>query len=93
MSSPLLRLSIDPIGVGFDRDAAWTPLSLNLPLRSSCVGELLRRILAADAGYYNEVRTHLALGKHAPRRRPIHRLRAIAVRPILGGLHHEYCRM
>jgi transposase InsO family protein len=53
----------------------------------------LRRILAAYATYYNDVRTHLALGKDAPARRPIQRFGEIAVRPILGGLHHEYCRM
>jgi transposase InsO family protein len=29
----------------------------------------LRRILAGYAGYYNELRTHLSLGKDSPRRR------------------------
>ena len=53
----------------------------------------LRRILAAYAAYYNDVRTHLALGKDAPLLRPIQRVGQIAARPILGGLHHEYCRM
>jgi transposase InsO family protein len=53
----------------------------------------LRRILTAYATYYNDVRTHLALGKDAPVRRPIQRFGEIAARPILGGLHHEYCRM
>jgi transposase InsO family protein len=53
----------------------------------------LRRILAAYATYYNDVRTHLALDKDAPLRRPIQRVGQIAAWPILGGLHHEYCRM
>ena len=53
----------------------------------------LRRIVAAYATYYNDIKTHLALGKDAPLRRPIQRLGEIAARPILGGLHHEYCRM
>ncbi len=53
----------------------------------------LRRTLAAYAIHYNGIRTHLALGKDAPLRRPIQRLGEIAARPILGGLHHEYCRM
>jgi hypothetical protein len=53
----------------------------------------LRRILTAYATYYNDARTHLALGKDAPVRRPIQRFGEIAARPILGGLHHEYCRM
>ena len=33
----------------------------------------LRRILAADAGYYNELRTHLFLDKESPGHRPIQR--------------------
>jgi transposase InsO family protein len=53
----------------------------------------LRRILAAYATYYNDVRTHLALGKDAPTRRPIQRFGEIAAQSILRGLHHEYCRM
>jgi transposase InsO family protein len=53
----------------------------------------LRHILAAYATYYNDVRTHLALGKDAPLRRPIQRFGPITARPILGGLHRRYCRM
>jgi transposase InsO family protein len=53
----------------------------------------LRRILAAYALYYNEARTHLALGKDAPNGRPIQRTGAINVLPILGGQHHHYVRI
>ena len=53
----------------------------------------LRRILAAYAGYYNELRTHLSLSKDSPTHRPIHRYGQIAAWPVLGGLHHQYCRM
>src|SRR5882762_7695033 len=53
----------------------------------------LRRILAAYTGYYNELRTHLSLGKDAPSNRPIRRLGQLAAQPILGGLHHYYCRI
>jgi len=53
----------------------------------------LRRILAAYTGYYNELRTHLSLGKDSPGYRPFQRIGQIAARPILGGLHHHYCRM
>ena len=53
----------------------------------------LRWILAAYTGYYNELRTHLSLGKDAPSNRPIRRVGKLAARPILGGLHHQYCRM
>jgi transposase InsO family protein len=53
----------------------------------------LRRILAAYAGYYNELRTHLSLDKDSPAHRPIHRYGQIAAWPILGGLHHQYCRI
>jgi transposase InsO family protein len=52
----------------------------------------LRRILAAYAVYYNELRTHLSLGKDSPRHRSVQRLGQLAAQPILGGLHHEYCR-
>ena len=53
----------------------------------------LRRILAAYADYYNDVRPHLSLAKDSPVHRPINPLGEITARPILGGLHHEYCRM
>ena len=53
----------------------------------------LRRILAAYAGYYNELRTHLSLEKDSPRHRPVQRLGQLAAQPILGGLHHQYCRI
>jgi transposase InsO family protein len=53
----------------------------------------LRRILAGYASYYNAFRTHLSLGKDAPAHRPVQRLGQLAVRPLLGGLHHQYCRM
>jgi transposase InsO family protein len=52
----------------------------------------LRRVLAAYAGYYNELRTHLSLGKDPPRHQPVQRLGLLAAQPILRGRHHEYCR-
>ena len=57
------------------------------------LGEVhLRQVLQAYTAYYNCVRTHLSLDKDAPFRRSS-RVGNIATRPILGGLHHEYCRM
>ena len=53
----------------------------------------LRRLLAAYAVYYNDVRPHLSLAKDSPVHRPINRLGSVFSRPILGGLHHEYCRI
>jgi transposase InsO family protein len=53
----------------------------------------LRRILSAYTGYYNECRTHLSLDKDSPDHRPIHRLGQLVAQPILGGLHHQYCRI
>lgn len=53
----------------------------------------LRRILAAYAHYYNDLRTHLSLDKDSPSHRPIRRLGQLAAQPILGGLHHGYCRI
>jgi len=53
----------------------------------------LRQILAAYAGYYSELRTHLSLDKDSPNRRPVQRRGHLTARPILGGLHHQYRRM
>ncbi len=55
--------------------------------------EHLRRILAKYAIYYNEVRTHVSLGKDAPCTRPIERFGDGVAHPILGGLHHRYARV
>lgn len=53
----------------------------------------LRHVLAAYAAYYNEVRTHLALGKDAPVSRSVQTVGRIIRRPILAGLHHHYVRV
>jgi transposase InsO family protein len=53
----------------------------------------LCRILGAYAAYYNESRTHHSLNKDAPVHRVIQRLGAITSQPVLGGLHHNYCRI
>jgi transposase InsO family protein len=55
--------------------------------------EHLRRVLQSYARYYNMCRTHRALGKDAPVHRVTERLGSIMSRPILGGLHHQYCRI
>jgi transposase InsO family protein len=69
-------------------------------IRRECTDHLLvfnadhlRRILAKYASYYNEVRTHVALGKDTPCRRPIQQFGDIVAYPILGGLHHQYARI
>ena len=53
----------------------------------------LHRILSAYARYYNQARTHLALGKDAPIGRPIERFGHIIAEPIVAGLHHRYARI
>ena len=53
----------------------------------------LRRVLTTYAFYYNELRTHRALTKDTPLHRIVERLGAVTSRPILGGLHHQYCRI
>jgi transposase InsO family protein len=55
--------------------------------------EHLRRILAEYAVYYNQVRTHVALGKDAPFTRPVERRGDIVAYPVLAGLHHRYARI
>jgi len=53
----------------------------------------LRRVLHSYARYYNVSRVHRALNKDAPIHRAIETLGAIISRPVLGGLHHRYCRI
>ena len=55
--------------------------------------EHLRRILGKYSVYYNEVRSHVSLGKDAPCTRPIKRFGDIIAYPILGGLYHRYARI
>ena len=69
-------------------------------LRRECLDQILifgeahlRRVLSAYAAYYNQARTHLALGKDAPLHRAVQRSGAIATIPILAGLHHQYVRI
>src|SRR5262249_54514223 len=45
------------------------------------------------AAYYNESRIHRSLDKDAPFHRAIERFGVITSRPVLGGLHHQYCRI
>jgi hypothetical protein len=51
----------------------------------------LRRILKITS-YYNQVRTHLSLGKNAPDFRLPDKLGSVAAIPILGGLHDQLCQ-
>jgi transposase InsO family protein len=69
-------------------------------IRRECVDHLivfgeahLRRILREYAVYYNGVRTHRALNQDSPFRRAVQSIGAITSRPVLGGLHHQYCRI
>jgi transposase InsO family protein len=54
----------------------------------------LRRLLTRYFAYYHRARTHLALDKDAPHRRPIERpeLGRVIQIPEVGGLHHRYVR-
>jgi transposase InsO family protein len=68
-------------------------------IRRECVDHIivlseahLRRILTKYAAYYNALRTHRSLNKDAPFHRAIQRLGGITSQPVLGGLHHQYCR-
>jgi transposase InsO family protein len=53
----------------------------------------LRRLVSLYAGYYNEARTHLSLGKVAPIGRPIEPFGRVIAEPMVGGLHHRYARI
>jgi len=69
-------------------------------IRRECIDHMivfgeahLRRTLGEFATYYNNVRVHQSLNKDAPLHRAIEQLGAITSRPILGGLHRQYCRI
>jgi transposase InsO family protein len=69
-------------------------------VRRECLDRLLilgeshlRRVLASYAVYYNQMRTHLALGKDAPLGSAVQRSGVIVAIPILSGLHHQYVRI
>ncbi len=69
-------------------------------IRRECVDHMLvlsvahlRRILKRYAAYYNELRTHRSLNKDSPIHRAIQHLGNIVSVPVLGGLHHQYCRI
>ena len=69
-------------------------------IRRECLDHLivcnqahLRRVLQGYTSYYNATSTHLSLGKVSPNRRPIECHGRIVACDILGGLHHQYCRM
>jgi transposase InsO family protein len=55
--------------------------------------EHFRLSLAIYAIYYNEMRTHVSLGKDAPCTRSIERFGDVVAHPIRGGLHHRYARI
>jgi transposase InsO family protein len=68
-------------------------------IRRECVDHIvvlgeahLRRTVRSYARYYNERRVHRSLNKDAPFHRAIE-LGAITSTPVLGGLHHHYCRI
>jgi hypothetical protein len=52
----------------------------------------LRRVLTANAEYYNQVRTHPALAKDTPMGRPEQNVGPIVSVALLGGLHYQYIR-
>jgi transposase InsO family protein len=53
----------------------------------------LRRLLTRYFVYYHQARTHLALNKDAPDRRPVELPAGKIVQlPEVGGLHHRYLR-
>jgi len=82
-----------PLAERLRRKADWM-------IRRECVDHVvvwgeahLRRILRKYSAYYNELRTHRSLDKDAPIPRAIQHVGCIISSPVLGGLHHRYCRI
>ena len=68
-------------------------------LRRECLNHVialneahLRRVLRSYLAYYQRSRTHLALTKDAPARRPCAADGDVVVTAEVGGLHHRYDR-
>jgi transposase InsO family protein len=53
----------------------------------------LATLLRSYQEYYNQSRTHLSLDKDAPFSRVVTAHGRLVVSPVLGGLHHQYCRI
>jgi hypothetical protein len=53
----------------------------------------LRTLLLNYQNYCNECRTHLSLDKDAPLWRAVQLDGRITANPVLGGLHHQDCRI
>jgi transposase InsO family protein len=69
-------------------------------IRSDCLDHVvvfgerhLRNLLRSYQQYYNECRTHLSLDKDAPFSRVVTTKGRLVVSPVLGELHHQYCRI
>jgi len=69
-------------------------------IRRECLDHLmvfgeahLRRILGEYAAHYNGLRTHRGLNQDSPVHWAVQSIGAITSQPVLGGLHHHYCRI
>src|SRR5512139_496908 len=89
---------VRPLHAHLDKMVMWSCLIGSI--RRECLDHIvvtgeqhLRHVLKCYMEYYNAVRTHLSLGKDAPIWRDIQCAGRIEVRPVLGGLHHQYVRI
>src|SRR5256886_3263737 len=94
-----MGIRVKPIAPGSPWQNAFAERLIG-SIRRECVDHMvvlgeahLRRMLNSYARYYNESRIHRSLSKDAPFPRAIERLGVITSRPVLGGLHHQYCRI
>ena len=88
-----------PIAIGSPWQNAYAERLIGT-IRRECLDHMivfgeahLRCIFGKYAAYYNETRIHRSLDKDSPFHRAIEHLGAITSRPLLGGLHHQYCRI
>ena len=59
-------------------------------IRRECLDHI---VVFGEAHVRRILATHLSLSKDSPGHRPVQPCGQLAARPILGGLHHQYCRM
>jgi transposase InsO family protein len=94
-----MRIRDKPISPGSPWQNAYAERLIGT-IRRECLDHVivlgeshLRGLLAKFAAYYNQSRIHQSLDKDSPFHRAIERVGIIAAQPLLGGLHHQYCRI
>jgi hypothetical protein len=92
-TQPTLDVRNQPLGFILARKWQSTSEMIESPGWFRRPDQIMTMPAGFDAAYYNRLRTHRSLNKDAPIHRAIQRVGPIGSAPVLGGLHHHYCRI